>query len=239
MALLSVSHLSRSFGSLLAVNDVGFSLDEGVMLGIIGPNGAGKSTLFNLLTGMLPVSAGAIVFDGADITAAPSAARAAMGIARTFQIPQPFATLSVYENLLVAARHAGRMSHAQARDHCAAVLGRLGLRALADTPAGGLRLLDRKRLELARALAASPRLLLLDEIAGGLTDSECAELLAIIRALRAGSVTIIWVEHVVHALLSAIDRLIVMDAGRIIADGPPHDTFQRRDVREIYMGLDA
>jgi branched-chain amino acid transport system ATP-binding protein len=215
------------------------SLGAGEALGIIGPNGAGKSSLFNLIAGTMAPGAGTVKIDGIDVTRKGAAQRCRDGIGRTYQIPKPFSGLSVLENLLVAARFGGGERERDARRDCLAILDRLELGHLADCPASGLRLLERKRLEMARALATKPRLLLLDEIAGGLTDLECDNLIATIREIRESGVAIIWIEHVVHALLAVVDRLAVISFGAKIAEGAPQATFDSREVQEIYLGIEA
>jgi branched-chain amino acid transport system ATP-binding protein len=211
----------------------------GEALGVIGPNGAGKSTLFHLITGLLRPNAGTIRFDGRDITATPPRMRCISGIARSFQIPHPFENLTVFENLLVAAIHGGRKREAAVVDACGDILQRTGLLPFANRRAGTLNLLGRKRLELARALASAPRLLLLDEIAGGLTEGECAELVELIQSIRQTGVTIIWVEHIVHVLLAVVSRLVVLNFGRKIIEGEPRAVMASNEVREIYMGIAA
>jgi len=237
--ILAIEGLRKAFGSLVVTSDVSLSMPEGQALGIIGPNGAGKTTLFNLISGALMPDSGRILFAGRDMTRTPAAGRIRAGMGRSFQIPRPFSGLSVYENLLVAAEFGAGEREAEARPHCREILAELSLAPLANAPAGSLRLLDRKRLELARALATRPRLLLLDEIAGGLTEPETADLVEAINRLRSRGVAIVWIEHVVHALMSVVDRLVVMDFGRIIADGPPEPTFNAPLVQKIYMGIEA
>jgi branched-chain amino acid transport system ATP-binding protein len=237
--ILEIERLSKSFGSVVVADGIDLAVEPGTALGIIGPNGAGKSSLFNLITGTVRADGGTIRLDSADITAAPAEARARAGIARSFQIPQPFANLTVFENLLVGATHAKSRSESDVTDRCGMVLEQTGLLPLANRPAGTLTLLERKRLELARALAAEPRLLLLDEIAGGLTERECNELVATINDVRATGVTIVWIEHVVHALLAVVGRLMVLNFGRKIADGEPRAVMNTREVREIYLGIEA
>ena len=237
--ILKLDNLTRSFGSLKAVDAVELEVAAGEALGIIGPNGAGKSTLFNLITGLLAPDAGSIRFDGRDITQAPPRARCIAGIGRSFQIPQPFENLTVFENLLVAAIHGRRQSEPQAVAACGEILERTGLIGFANRRAGTLTLLARKRLELARALASGPRLLLLDEIAGGLTEAECAELVQLIRDIKQSGVTIVWIEHIVHALLAVVSRLLVLNFGRKIVEGEPRTVMASDEVREIYMGIAA
>jgi branched-chain amino acid transport system ATP-binding protein len=234
--ILSLSNVNKSFGALKVSDDVTFDMPEGQALGIIGPNGAGKSTLFNLIGGTLGVSSGTVMFDGQDVTRVSAAERCRMGVARSFQIPHPFVGMSVYENLLVASSF-GNSGHHDAADECREILRRTGLLPKANSPAGSLTLLERKRLELARALASGPRLLLLDEIAGGLTEAECHELVATIKDIRDSGVSIIWIEHIVHALTAVVERLIVIDFGKIVAEGEPDAVMADPLVQEIYMGI--
>ncbi|WP_424970176.1 ABC transporter ATP-binding protein [Dinoroseobacter sp. S76] len=238
MSMLHLENVSKSFGSLKVTDGVSFDVPEGQALGIIGPNGAGKSTLFNLITGNLMSDAGRIAFDGQDVTQAPPMQRCLGGVGRSFQIPQPFEKLTVFENLLVAATHGRRASEAAVTQDCADVLDRTGLMPRANTQAGALTLLERKRLELARAMATGPKLLLLDEIAGGLTDAECKSLVQTIRDIHSEGVTIIWIEHVLHALTSVVERLLVLDFGRVIGIGDPGEIMESRAVKEIYLGID-
>jgi branched-chain amino acid transport system ATP-binding protein len=237
--VLQLVNLSKSFGSLRAIDCLDLDVTAGQALGIIGPNGAGKSTLFNLITGMLAPDEGTILLEGRDITHASPHRRCTSGIGRSFQIPHPFENLTVFENLLVAATHGQRRHERDSIEPCGELLERTGLLRVANRRAGTLTLLDRKRLELARALATGPRLLLLDEIAGGLTDAECLDLVSLIREIRDGGVTIVWIEHIVHALLAVADRLAVLNFGRKIAEGEPHAVMASGEVREIYMGIAA
>jgi branched-chain amino acid transport system ATP-binding protein len=237
--ILTLKSLRKSFGSLRVIDDLDLGVADGEALGIIGPNGAGKSTLFNLIAGLVKPDVGAIEFDGREITRTPPQDRCAAGIGRAFQIPLPFENLTVFENLLVAATHGQRKVERQVVEPCGEILERTGLLALANRRAGALNLLDRKRLELARALASGPRLLLLDEIAGGLTDAECAELVALIRQIRSAGITIVWIEHIVHALVAVADRLMVLNFGRKIIEGEPRAVMASDQVREIYMGMAA
>ncbi|MEM1003926.1 MAG: ABC transporter ATP-binding protein [Pseudomonadota bacterium] len=239
MTILSLKNVSKSFGALTVTDDVSFDVAQGQALGIIGPNGAGKSTLFNLITGNLTSDAGSIHFDGADVTRVPPMQRCLSGIGRSFQIPQPFDHLTVFENLLVAATHGQGKSEQEVEQHCARILEQTEMAGVANDTAGGLRLLQRKRLELARAMATDPKLLLLDEIAGGLTDAECAALIDTIRGLHASGVTIIWIEHVLHALTSVVERLLVLDFGKVIGLGDPDQIMNSREVKEIYLGIEV
>ena len=237
--LLEVAGLRKSFGSIVVADDLDLSIAAGEAVGIIGPNGAGKTTLFNLIAGGLAPTAGHIRFDGRDLASIPPQGRCRAGIGRTHQIPQPFENLTVFENLLVGAVYGRRKPEREAAQSCGEILERLGLIKRANTLAGSLTLLERKRLEMARALATAPRLLLLDEIAGGLTEGECLELVATIREIRQTGVAILWIEHVVHALLAVIDRLVVLNFGRKIAEGVPKEVIQLPQVHQIYIGIEA
>jgi len=237
--ILKLENLSKSFDSIRAIDAVDLEVAQGEALGVIGPNGAGKTTLFNLVTGLLRPDTGSVWFDGRDITRAPPRVRCIAGIGRSFQIPHPFESLTVFENLLVAAIHGRRQREAQLIDACGEILERTGLIAFANRRAGMLNLLGRKRLELARALASAPRLLLLDEIAGGLSEAECAELVQLVQDIKNSGVTIVWVEHVVHALVSVVSRLVVLNFGRKIVEGEPRTVMASDEVREIYMGIAA
>lgn len=238
--MLKVDRLCKSFNSLKVSNSVSFSVSQGEALGIIGPNGAGKSTLFNLITGNLRPDSGRIeLMDMGDVTGMPPMQRCIAGMGRSFQIPQPFDELTVFENLLVAAAHGRGLSEHDACDKCGEILEQTELMTVANQRAGGLRLLQRKRLELARAMATGPKLLLLDEIAGGLTEGESASLVATIRAIHKGGATLIWIEHVLHALNSVVERLMVLDFGRVIGIGAPFDMMNSEAVKTVYLGIEA
>ena len=237
--MLLVEGLTKSFDGFLAVKNVSFEVAEGEILGLIGPNGSGKSTTFNLIAGALKPSAGSVRFRNAEIGGLPAYRVAHAGIGRTHQIPQPFEKLTVFENLLVGAVYGRQKSEREVTQSCGEILERLGLLKRANALAGSLTLLERKRLEMARALATAPKLLLLDEIAGGLTEGECGELVSTIRDIRQTGVAILWIEHVVHALLAVIDRLVVLNFGRKIAEGEPNAVMQRPDVHQIYIGIEA
>ncbi|MCW1934930.1 ABC transporter ATP-binding protein [Pararhodobacter zhoushanensis] len=237
-AILSGTGLVKSYGRLRAVDGVDIAVQPGEALGIVGPNGAGKTTLFGALAGAFPLSAGEIRLDGAVITPLPAPRRCALGIARTYQVPRPFLGMTVFENVQVAARAGGDLKTEASIDHAAQILGATGLRAMANRPAGALGLLDRKRLELARALATRPRVILLDEIGGGLTEGELDVLVALILTLKAQGLTIVWIEHILHALLRVIDRLVCMAEGRILAQGSPRAVMDDAQVRAAYLGSD-
>lgn len=239
MSIIALDNISKSFGALRVADAISFEVREGEALGIIGPNGAGKSTLFNLITGNLRADGGTIRFLGSDVTRRSAMDRCLAGIGRSFQIPQPFGKMTVFENLLVAGVFGRGISQREVEAACAAILDRTGLLPKANILAGSLSLLERKRLELARALATDPKLLLLDEIAGGLTEAECQELVATIRAIHAQGTTIIWIEHVLHALTSVVERLLVLNFGQVVGLGDPTEIMASQQVREIYLGLEV
>ncbi len=237
--ILALENISKRFGAVVVADGIDIALNDGEALGIIGPNGAGKTTLFGIATGTAMPDSGRVLFAGEDITRLPPERRCRMGLARSFQIPQPFSGMTVFENVVVAAAFGSNERETAVYNRCAELLDRCGLTDKANRRAGGLTLLDRKRLELARALATKPRVLLLDEVAGGLTEHECTTLVALIKDVRASGMSIIWIEHVVHALLAVIDRLLVLHGGKFIAEGDPHTVIRSRQVAEIYMGIDA
>lgn len=237
--LLSLEGVSKSYGALRVTDDISFSVARGETLGILGPNGAGKTTLFNLISGDVRADSGRLVFSGQDISGLPSYRRCRLGVGRSYQVPQPYGAMTVFENCLVAATFGGQMSEAEAYPVCVDVLTRTGLLAKANKLAGGLTLLDRKRLELARALSTRPDLLLLDEIAGGLTEHEAQQLVDEIKAIKQQGVTMIWIEHVVHALLAVADRLLVVNFGAKLAEGAPMDVMNDPEVKRVYMGIEV
>lgn len=238
-ALLQAVGLGKSFGANRVLHDVSFDVRPGEVLGILGPNGAGKTTLFNLISGDFRPNSGSIIFNGAPLGKEPPYRRAQLGIGRTYQIPLPYDGMTTFENLLVSASFAGRKSEHAAYDYCAAVLEQCELSDKANKMAGTLTLLDRKRLELARALASRPKLLLLDEIAGGLTDEEGKDLVNLVRRIRDQGVTIVWIEHVLHALMAVADRVMVLDFGEKIIEGPPRQVIEDPEVKRVYMGIEA
>ncbi|BBE74404.1 ABC transporter ATP-binding protein [Oharaeibacter diazotrophicus] len=237
--ILRLDDVSKSFGALKVTDGVSVEVPRGEALGVIGPNGAGKSTLFNLITGNMLANGGRIEFLGRDVTRVAAMERVRMGVGRSFQIPQPFEGLTVFENLLTAAAFGRGVGEADVVEDCARILEETELLGKANVVAGTLGLLDRKRLELARAMATDPKLLLLDEIAGGLTDGECKALVATIRRIHARGTTIIWIEHVLHALTSVVERLMVLNFGKVIGLGAPDAIMASREVREIYLGLEV
>ena len=237
--ILAASGLGKRFGALVVLGDVDFAVREGEAVGIVGPNGAGKTTLLNVLSGAYPPSAGRVTFRGQDVSALDAAARCRRGIARSHQIPRPFSGMTVFENLLVAARAGGGLRGRAAELRCLDALEQCAMMPLANRRGETLGLLDRKRLELARALATGPQVLLLDEIGGGLTDGEAADLVGIIQAIRARGIAVVWIEHIVHILVQVVGRLVCMDAGRVIAEGAPDAVLRDAAVIDAYLGPSA
>lgn len=237
--ILKLHNLGKSFGAITVASKLSFGLKQGEALGVLGPNGAGKTSIFNLITGTLKADKGTVAFDGNDVTRVGAADRCRAGIARSFQVPQPFVGMTVFENAMVAATQAAGMKGNAAKQHCLEVLEQTELLHRANALAGTLTLLERKRLELTRAMCAKPKLLLLDEIAGGLTEAECVSLISTIKTIHKSGVSIIWIEHVVHALLAVVDRLVVINFGEQIAEGHPDTVMKSKEVQEIYLGIDA
>ena len=239
-SILAFDKVSKRFGAVIVAHAIDLAVAEGEALGIIGPNGAGKTTLFGIASGTVRPDAGRVIFAGSDITRLAPERRCRMGIGRSFQIPQPFNGMSVFENLVVAAAFGGGRGERDAYPPLRRIARAMRPRRQGETGAAGrLTLLDRKRLELARALATQPRLLLLDEVAGGLTEHECTALVDLIRSIHRSGVSIIWIEHVVHALIAVVDRLLVLHGGGFIGEGDPKTVIKSAAVREIYMGIPA
>jgi len=234
--LLTLRNVRKSFRATKVIRDLDLSVAKGEFVGVIGPNGAGKTTAFGLISGALQCDSGSVVFDGMDITRSGADHRCRMGIGRTFQVPQPFQNLSVFENVLVGATFGAALRGRPAATTAAHSLALCGLESLADRQANKLTLLQRKRLELARAISTHPQLLLLDEVGGGLTDSEMHELLELIVTLHRSGITILWIEHIVHALVSVARRLVVLADGAVLADGPPSEIIANNLVRQTYLG---
>ncbi len=235
--LLVLEQVHKRYGSVKVTDDLSLALAPGEALGIIGPNGAGKSTLFNLIAGGVAADSGRISFQGEDVTREPVFKRCQRGIGRSHQIPHPFVKMTVFENLLVGATFGAGQSEKDSYAWCAHILELTGLMKKANAPAGSLTLLERKRLEMARALATRPQLLLLDEIAGGLTEPECLELVGTIQGIHRSGNAIIWIEHIVHALLAVVSRLAVINFGRKLDEGEPNAVMANPKVQEIYMGI--
>jgi branched-chain amino acid transport system ATP-binding protein len=237
--LLQLDGISKSFGQVVVAADLSVQIEPGSTLGIVGPNGAGKSSLFAMVAGDLRPDSGDVLLKSQRVTSMGSAARRRLGIGRTYQVPRPFEGMTVFENVLVASQQGGGLRGKAAHDATLASLRETGLRGQANLPAGRLGLLARKRLEVARALATKPTLLLLDEVAGGLTDPEVAELVQIVRDVNARGVAVVWIEHVVRALLSTVDRLVCLAGGAVIGDGKPREVLAQQRVREIFLGTEV
>ncbi|MDH4581684.1 ABC transporter ATP-binding protein [Pseudomonas sp. BN415] len=235
--LLVLEQVHKHYGSVKVTDDFSLALAPGEALGIIGPNGAGKSTLFNLIAGGVAPDSGRIHFQGDDVTREPVFKRCQRGIGRSHQIPHPFVKMTVFENLLVGATFGAGQTEKDSYAWCAHILELTGLMKKANALAGSLTLLERKRLEMARALATRPQLLLLDEIAGGLTEPECLELVGTIQGIHRSGTAIIWIEHIVHALLAVVGRLAVINFGRKLDEGEPTAVMANPKVQEIYMGI--
>lgn len=231
-SILEAVGVGQRFGALVVLDGVDFRVGAAEAVGIVGPNGAGKTTLLNIFAGSLRPSSGTVRFRGADVTKLRANRRCRLGIARTFQVPRPFGGMTVFENVFVATGRRGRSGYEASIE----VLELSGLIDLANRRADSLGLLHRKRLELARALATGPTVLLLDEIGAGLTDAEAADLLLTIKEVRRQNIAIVWIEHIVHVLMQAIDRLVCFDAGHIIADGEPEAVIGDAAVIDAYLG---
>lgn len=236
--LLIVKDLRRSFGSLVAVNDLSFEVRKGEILGIIGPNGSGKTTVFNLLTGILKPDQGSIFLDGQDITGFSAAKRCRAGIGRTYQIPKPFTKMTVLENLMVPAVHGGGLSEKIAKIKSDEILKLISMTKVRNNFAGSLPLLDRKRLELGRALATQPSLILIDEVAGGLTEKEVEQLLCIIKEIQQQGITIVWIEHIMMMMSDGADRVLCIAEGKHMQCGDPAEVMRSDAVLECYLGED-
>ncbi len=234
--LLQLSGLKKRFGEVLIADGIDLELEQGTAVGIVGPNGAGKTSLFGLISGDLRPDAGEVRLDGRLVSRLDAATRCRLGLGRTYQVPRPFEGLTVFENVLLAAQQGAGARKAESHDLALDSLERVRLGRDANRSAGALGLLDRKRLELARALATRPRLLLLDEVAGGLTDPEVRELVEIVQSANAAGTTVLWIEHVVRALVAVVDRLLCLADGHFLADGTPRAVLADPAVREIYLG---
>jgi len=237
--ILSLEAISKSFGAVVIADRLDLALAEGEALGMLGPNGAGKTTLFGLITGTIAADSGRMIFDGRDVTRFSPVRRSRLGMARSFQVPQPFGGMTVFENLVVAAACVRNLRESEVYQLAAQTLAECDLLDRANQKAGTLTLLDRKRLELARALATRPRILLLDEVAGGLSEPECESLVALIKRVRQTGVSLVWIEHIMHALIAVVDRIVVLAGGAIIANDQPHAVIRNPRVAEIYMGIPA
>jgi branched-chain amino acid transport system ATP-binding protein len=238
-SLLQLDTVTKRFGRVVIAEQISLSVGPGDTVGIVGPNGAGKTSLFGLISGDLPPDAGHISFDGRPVTKLDAAARCRLGIGRTYQVPRPFTDMTVFENLLVAAQQGAGLRRRASYAAAVEALDRTGMTGQANVPAARLGLLQRKRLELARALASQPKLLLLDEVAGGLTDPEVAQLVEIVRAVNAEGITVIWIEHVVRALTPVVSRLLCLTGGKFAGDGTPDEVLATPAVREVFLGSDV
>jgi branched-chain amino acid transport system ATP-binding protein len=234
--LLELDGVSKRFGSIVVADSLSLTVNRGDAVGMVGPNGAGKSSLFSLISGDLAPNSGEVRFDGRPVTRLDPAARCRLGIARTYQVPRSFEHMTVFENVLVAAHRGAGLRRGDAADLAVSVLEETDLRDEANWPASRLGLVQRKRLELARALGSRPRLLLLDEVAAGLTEPEVAGLVQIVQGIRARGIGVIWVEHVVRALVGLVDRLICLAGGRFIGDGEPLAVLGSPSVKEVFLG---
>jgi len=236
--ILKVSGVSKRFGGFTALDGIDLELGANERLGLIGPNGSGKTTLINCISGALINDTGSIVFEGEDITRLPPHQRAARGVARSFQIPKPFRSMTVLENLRVPLEYAarGRTGRGKINSDAMEVLELIGLNNRANESSAGLTQVDMRKLELARALAAKPKLLVSDEAMAGLSSAEVDEILEILLALNARGVAVIMIEHIMRAVMGFAQRLVVLDAGRKIADGTPEDIIRNPDVERAYLG---
>ena len=237
--LLELDHVTKRFGRVVIAEDLSFAVGAGETVGIVGPNGAGKTSLFGLISGDLSPDAGTISFAGRPAVKLDAAARCRLGIGRTYQVPRPFTDMTVFENVLVAAQQGGGLRSRASYAAAAGALEQTGMMGEANVAAARLGLLQRKRLELARALASQPKLLLLDEVAGGLTDPEVAQLVEIVRGVNAEGVAVIWIEHVVRALTPLVSRLICLAGGTFVGDGDPDTVLANPAVREVFLGSEV
>jgi len=237
--LLALDHVTKRFGRVVIAEDLSLAVGTGDTVGVVGPNGAGKTSLFGLISGDLAPGGGEIRFGGRTVTRLDAAARCRLGVGRTYQVPRPFGDMTVFENLLVAAQQGGGLRRKASYAAASAALDRTGIAGEANLPASRLGLLARKRLEIARALATGPQLLLLDEVAGGLTDPEVTELVEIVRDINAEGIAVIWIEHVVRALTSLVSRMTCLYGGEFIGDGTPAQVLATPRVREVYLGSDV
>ncbi|RJR47499.1 MAG: ABC transporter ATP-binding protein [Desulfobacteraceae bacterium] len=236
--ILKVTTVTKAFGRLYAVNKLSFEVRKGEILGIMGPNGAGKTTVFNLITGAMNPDTGSILFQGREISKESPASRCRQGIGRTYQIPRPFDNMTVLENLLVGAVHGGGLREKQGREICYEILELIGLYHARDSFAGSLPLLDRKRLELGRALATRPTLILLDEIAGGLTEKEAEQVLQIVKKIWEQGITIVWIEHILMMMSEGTHRLLVIAEGQRLQCGGPKEVMCAPEVLQCYLGVE-
>ena len=237
--LLELDNVTKRFGRVVIAEDLSFAVGAGDTVGIVGPNGAGKTSLFGLISGDLSPGSGQVSFAGRQVTKLDAAARCRLGVGRTYQVPRPFTDMTVFENVLVAAQQGGGLRRRASYAAAVEALDRTGMSEEANVPAERLGLLQRKRLEMARALATGPTLLLLDEVAGGLTDPEVAQLVEIVRGVNAEGTTVIWIEHVVRALTAVVSRLMCLAGGAFVGDGAPAAVLAEPAVREVFLGTEV
>jgi branched-chain amino acid transport system ATP-binding protein len=237
--LLELDQVTKRFGRVVIAEELSLAVGAGDCVGIVGPNGAGKTSLFGLISGDLAPGSGEVRFAGRAVTRLDAAARCRLGVGRTYQVPKPFGDMTVFENVLVAAQQGGGLRRRASYAAAVETLERTGMSGQANTPAERLGLLQRKRLELARALATGPTLLLLDEVAGGLTDPEVAQLVEIVRGVNAEGTAVIWIEHVVRALTAVVGRLICLAGGKFVGDGEPAAVLADPAVREVFLGTEV
>lgn len=237
--ILSVDQLAISFGSNEVLKSINFNLHENEVLGVIGPNGAGKTVMLNILTGILKPTKGSVTFQGEDITKMPVAERSRKGIGRTFQVPRPFEKMTVYENILVGSVYGGSLSEKNAKKKAIDILEKIKLDDRRNEFAGKLGLLDRKRLEVGRALATDPKVLLLDEVGGGLTESEVEDILDLVKIIKSQGVSVVWIEHIIKTMLEGTDRVLLLANGCDVVCGNPCDVMNSQEVKEIYIGCDC
>jgi branched-chain amino acid transport system ATP-binding protein len=236
--LLDIQHVTKRFGGFYALSGVSLQVHEGERFGLIGPNGSGKTTLINCISGTLRNDGGRILFQGRDVATTPAHQRTRLGIARSFQIPKPFTSMTVLENLSIPLAYAAH-AHSHRGDIASEamdILGRIGLETKAHVSSAALSLIELRQLELARAIAANPKLLISDEAMAGLSGAEVDEILAILLALNAQGVTIIMIEHIMRAVMRFSDRIVVLDAGKIIAEGTPDEVLRDSAVERAYLG---
>ena len=236
--ILTFDHVDAGYGRVQILHDLSFSVKEGEVYGVIGPNGCGKTTMFNALIGLIVPSKGHITFNGHDITKMKPDARCNLGIGRTYQVPRPFEGMSVFENVLVAAVHGAKHSEHDGRNVALEALKLTELYDKREILAGELTLLDRKRLEIARALGTEPKLLLLDEVAAGLTEAEVQDVMKMVAWLKAAGYSIIWIEHVIQTMVESTDTLMCMAEGHELLIGEPRSVMNSKEVEEVYLGVE-
>ncbi len=236
--ILEFQNINAGYGRIEVLHDLSFEVKEGQVYGVIGPNGSGKSTMFNAVLGLSRATCGSIIFDGIDITRTPPNVRCKMGIGRTFQIPRPFENMSVYENVLIATVHGANLSERAGKSSALDALKLTGLYDKREVRAGELTLLDRKRLEVARAIGTAPKLLLLDEVAAGLTDPEVKDIMKLVADLKASGYSIIWIEHIIETMIGSTDHLMCMAEGTNAIDGSPDEVIHSKMVEQLYLGVD-